>query len=91
MSQEMIAIFMFSTMMLMLFTGQRVFGAIGATRGEEAEYVIAFGLVNGIYLTAIGALIGTIKKRISIDQQITEFIKWKSYLTDRSISKQQIQ
>ncbi len=30
MSQEMIAIFMFSTMMLMLFTGQRVFGAIGA-------------------------------------------------------------
>ena len=30
MSQEMIAIFMFSSMMLMLFTGQRVFGAIGA-------------------------------------------------------------
>ncbi len=30
MSQEMIAIFMFSTMMIMLFTGQRVFGAIGA-------------------------------------------------------------
>ena len=30
MSQEMIAIFMFATMMLMLFTGQRVFGAIGA-------------------------------------------------------------
>lgn len=30
MSQELIAIFMFSTMMLMLFTGQRVFGAIGA-------------------------------------------------------------
>ena len=29
MSYEMIAIFMFSTMMLMLFTGQRVFGAIG--------------------------------------------------------------
>jgi tripartite ATP-independent transporter DctM subunit len=30
MSQEMIAVFMFATMMLMLFTGQRVFGAIGA-------------------------------------------------------------
>ncbi len=29
MSYEMIAIFMFSTMMLMLLTGQRVFGAIG--------------------------------------------------------------
>ena len=30
MSQEMIAIFMFSSLMLMLLTGQRVFGAIGA-------------------------------------------------------------
>ncbi|MEM7070177.1 MAG: TRAP transporter large permease subunit [Pseudomonadota bacterium] len=30
MSHEMIAILMFSTMMLMLFTGQRVFGVIGA-------------------------------------------------------------
>ncbi|WP_350333137.1 TRAP transporter large permease [Coralliovum pocilloporae] len=30
MSHEMIALFMFATMMLMLFTGQRVFGAIGA-------------------------------------------------------------
>ncbi len=30
MSQELIAIFMFSSMMLMLMTGQRVFGAIGA-------------------------------------------------------------
>ena len=29
MSYEMIAILMFSTMMLMLLTGQRVFGAIG--------------------------------------------------------------
>ena len=29
MSYEMIAIFMFASMMLMLFTGQRVFGAIG--------------------------------------------------------------
>lgn len=30
MSQEHIALFMFTSMMLMLFTGQRVFGAIGA-------------------------------------------------------------
>jgi len=30
MSYELIAIFMFSSMMLLLFTGQRVFGAIGA-------------------------------------------------------------
>ncbi len=30
MSQEYIALFMFGSMMLMLFTGQRVFGAIGA-------------------------------------------------------------
>ena len=30
MSQEYIAIFMFAAMMVMLFTGQRVFGAIGA-------------------------------------------------------------
>ncbi|WP_171098210.1 TRAP transporter large permease subunit [Ruegeria sp. HKCCD7255] len=30
MSQDYIAIFMFASMMLMLFTGQRVFGAIGA-------------------------------------------------------------
>jgi tripartite ATP-independent transporter DctM subunit len=30
MSQEHIALFMFASMMLMLFTGQRVFGAIGA-------------------------------------------------------------
>lgn len=30
MSQELIAVFMFSSMMLMLLTGQRVFGAIGA-------------------------------------------------------------
>lgn len=29
MSYELIAILMFSTMMLMLLTGQRVFGAIG--------------------------------------------------------------
>jgi len=29
MSNELIAILMFSTMMLMLLTGQRVFGAIG--------------------------------------------------------------
>lgn len=36
MSQEMIAIFMFASMMLMLFTGQRVFGAIGAVAAISA-------------------------------------------------------
>ncbi len=36
MSQEMIAILMFSSMMLMLMTGQRVFGAIGAVAAIAA-------------------------------------------------------
>ena len=36
MSYEMIAIFMFATMMLMLFTGQRVFGAIGGVAALAA-------------------------------------------------------
>ncbi len=36
MSYEMIAIFMFASMMLMLFTGQRVFGAIGAVAAVSA-------------------------------------------------------
>ncbi len=36
MSQEMIALFMFSSMMLMLFTGQRVFGAIGGVAALAA-------------------------------------------------------
>ncbi len=36
MSQEHIAIFMFASMMLMLFTGQRVFGAIGAVAAVAA-------------------------------------------------------
>ncbi len=36
MSQEIIAVFMFSTMMLMLMTGQRVFAAIGAVAAVSA-------------------------------------------------------
>jgi tripartite ATP-independent transporter DctM subunit len=36
MSHEMIALLMFSSMMLMLFTGQRVFGAIGAVASLAA-------------------------------------------------------
>ncbi|NND66434.1 MAG: TRAP transporter large permease subunit [Halioglobus sp.] len=44
MSQEMIAIFMFSTLMLMLFTGQRVFGAIGAV---GAAFAIALWGTGG--------------------------------------------
>ncbi len=35
MSYEMIAILMFSSMMLMLLTGQRVFGAIGFIAGRS--------------------------------------------------------
>ncbi|WP_102867376.1 TRAP transporter large permease [Pseudovibrio exalbescens] len=50
MSYEMIAIFMFATMMAMLLTGQRVFGAIGfvavvaalALWGDRGGYDIAF-------------------------------------------------
>ena len=44
MSQEVIAIFMFSTLMLMLFTGQRVFGAIGAV---GAAFAIALWGTGG--------------------------------------------
>ena len=36
MPYEMIALLMFSTMMLMLLTGQRVFGAIGAVAAASA-------------------------------------------------------
>ena len=36
MSNELIAILMFSSMMLMLMTGQRVFGAIGAVAAIAA-------------------------------------------------------
>ncbi|MCY4275753.1 MAG: TRAP transporter large permease subunit, partial [Gammaproteobacteria bacterium] len=44
MSQEHIALFMFASMMLMLFTGQRVFGAIGAIAAIAA---IALWGTNG--------------------------------------------
>lgn len=57
MSYELIALFMFSTMMLLLFTGQRVFGAIGAvgvlsalllwgTGGSEIGFSAAIKLMN---------------------------------------------
>lgn len=36
MSYDLIAIFMFASMMLMLMTGQRVFGAIGAVAAASA-------------------------------------------------------
>jgi tripartite ATP-independent transporter DctM subunit len=39
MSYEMIAIFMFATMMVMLFTGQRVFGAIGGVAAVAALFL----------------------------------------------------
>ncbi len=43
MSYEMIAIFMFSTMMLMLLTGQRVFGAIGFVAAISALWLWGVG------------------------------------------------
>ncbi len=43
MSYEMIAIFMFSSMMLMLFTGQRVFGAIGGVGGGGGPHALGYG------------------------------------------------
>ncbi|MBC7178500.1 MAG: C4-dicarboxylate ABC transporter, partial [Roseovarius sp.] len=50
MPYEMIALFMFATMMVMLFTGQRVFGAIGFVAvlaalllwGDRGGFDIAF-------------------------------------------------
>ena len=42
MSYEMIAIFMFATMMVMLFTGQRVFGAIGGVAALAAMLLFPF-------------------------------------------------
>ncbi len=57
MSQEYIALFMFASMMLMLFTGQRVFGAIGAisaiaamalwgTGGQEIPFAATMKLMS---------------------------------------------
>ncbi|MFT4608851.1 MAG: tripartite ATP-independent transporter DctM subunit [Gammaproteobacteria bacterium] len=46
MSQELIALFMFSSMMLMLLTGQRVFGAIGAIAAIAALTLWGVGGVN---------------------------------------------
>ena len=57
MSQEHIALFMFATMMLMLLTGQRVFGAIGAiaaiaalalwgTGGQDIPFAAAMKLMK---------------------------------------------
>ena len=43
MSYEMIALVMFSSMMLMLFTGQRVFGAIGAVGAAAAIFLWGTG------------------------------------------------
>ena len=53
MSYEMIALLMFASMMVLLFSGQRVFGAIGfvaviaalALWGDRGGFDIAFSLV----------------------------------------------
>ncbi|RVT86694.1 TRAP transporter large permease subunit [Rhodobacteraceae bacterium CCMM004] len=46
MSHEAIALFMFSTMMVLLFTGQRVFGAIGAVAAIAAVALYGTGGVD---------------------------------------------
>ncbi|WP_112322220.1 TRAP transporter large permease [Oceanibium sediminis] len=46
MSYEMIAVLMFSSMMLMLMTGQRVFGAIGAVAAAGAVFLYGTGGVD---------------------------------------------
>jgi len=53
MSYEMIAIFMFASMMLMLFTGQRVFGAIG---GVGAMAALLLWGVGGSDIPFTGAM-----------------------------------
>jgi len=53
MSYEMIAIFMFASMMLMLFTGQRVFGAIG---GVGAMTALLLWGVGGSDIPFTGAM-----------------------------------
>ena len=45
MSYELIALMMFSTMMLMLMTGQRVFGAIGFV--AVASSMLLWGTMRG--------------------------------------------
>ena len=53
MSHELIAITMFSTMMLMLLTGQRVFGAIGFV-GAVAAIIVLGEIVGPRRWSAIG-------------------------------------
>ncbi|MFV2051792.1 TRAP transporter large permease [Aliiroseovarius sp. YM-037] len=53
MSHEMIAILMFSTMMLMLLTGQRVFGAIGFVGAAAA---LLLGWVGGVEIPFTAAM-----------------------------------
>ncbi|NNU79944.1 TRAP transporter large permease subunit [Halovulum dunhuangense] len=53
MSYELIAILMFSTMMLMLMTGQRVFGAIGAVAALGAVFLYGTGGVEIPFSAAI--------------------------------------
>ena len=68
MSYEMIALFMFASMMLMLFTGQRVFGAIGAiaaiaalalwgTGGQDIPFSAAMKLMKWYPLLTLPMLI----------------------------------
>ena len=51
-SYEFIAIFMFSTMLVMMFTGQRVFGAIGFVSAAAALLLWGDGAVEMPYTAA---------------------------------------
>ena len=56
MSYEFIAIFMFLSMMLLLFTGQRVFGAIGAVASISAVALWGVGGIDIPFTAAIGLM-----------------------------------
>ena len=51
-SYEFIAIFMFSTMLVMMFTGQRVFGAIGFVSAAAALLLWGDGAIEMPYTAA---------------------------------------
>ncbi|MCC0023394.1 MAG: TRAP transporter large permease subunit [Hyphomicrobiaceae bacterium] len=56
MPYEYIAIFMFLSMMLLLFTGQRVFGAIGAVASISATLLWGVGGIDIPFTAAIGLM-----------------------------------
>ena len=73
MSYEIIAILMFSTMMLMLLTGQRVFGAIGFVAvvaafflwGDRGGYDIGFSAAITLSAASLISAAGSTFRNIS--------------------------